>query len=307
MPELQSHDEFIHTTGSEATWREAFYFDFFDPATRISSFGYIGVHPNQEIGDCIFALWKEDVLLASFTRWDFNIPRDIGEERLSFSPLSFRPIEPFKTWEIYFNDGRCQVDLTFHAIHPPYSWGQSHGALEKTNSHHYEQQGSYTGSVRIGNERYVINAVGARDHAWGWGARAGIKRWLWASAHFSPKFAFNTFQITLGDDREVLYGYIWRGQQNELIRRSRLQAQYMKGESPTSFVFDLEGQQGGRVSAPARVLNAFNISFQERNKTGYHFFCATEFQSEGQIGYGQTNVHWHKREHRPEQWSVAQD
>ena len=64
-------------------------------------------------------------------------------------------------------------DTTFHAIHPAYFWGQSHGALEKTNSHHYEQQGHYTGEVRIGTERYKIDGVGVHDHAWGWGCPRG--------------------------------------------------------------------------------------------------------------------------------------
>ncbi len=82
MLELTPQDDFIHKTGDESDWREAFYFDFFDPASRLSAFGYAGVHPNQETGDVIVALWREDVLLGKFTRWDFNIPRDIGQERM---------------------------------------------------------------------------------------------------------------------------------------------------------------------------------------------------------------------------------
>jgi hypothetical protein len=308
MSELQPHDDFIHPTGEEPTWREACYFDFFDPASRLSSFGYIGVHPNQQVGDVIFALWRDDVLLGSFSRWDFNIPRDIGEERLGFGHLSFRPVEPFKTWEIYFDDGRVRVDTTFHAIHPAYFWGQSHGALEKTNSHHYEQQGHYTGEVRVGTERYKIDGVGVRDHAWGWGARAGIRRWIWASAQFSSRLAFNTFLVTLADGREIFYGYIWRGEQNELIRRSMLKAEYApKGQAPAALALTMEGCNGDRVSASARVLNAFNTSFQERNKTGYHYFCAAEFHCEGQVGYGQVNVHWQKQEDRPKNWTVSQE
>jgi hypothetical protein len=64
---------------------------------------------------------------------------------------------------------------------------------------------------------------------------------------------------------------------------------------------------GDRVSASARVLNAFNTSFPERNQTGYHYFCAAEFHCEGQVGYGQVNVHWQKQEHRPENWTISQE
>lgn len=304
MP-LETRDDFLHPIGAEPTWREAFYFDFFDPETRLCAFGYSGVHPNQRVGDVIFALWRDSTLLASFTRWDFNIPQDIGEERYGFGPLRFRPVEPFKSWEMYYDDGRCSVDVAFEAIHPPYNWADSHGALSETHSHHYEQQGRYTGAVQIGGESYLVRAVGARDHAWGWGGRAGIQRWAWASAQFSERLAWNTFQVTLGDGRDVLYGYIFRGGQNELIRASHLTAVYhAKSLAPLSFGVEIEGREQDRLRATGRVINAFNTSFQERNKTGYHFFCFTEYECEGQVGYGQSNFHWRRQGDRPEAWTV---
>jgi hypothetical protein len=305
VSKLTTQDEYIHPVGTEPDWREAFYFDFFDPSSRFSGFGYAGVHPNQQIGDVIFAFWQKDILLAKFTRWDFNIPSDIGEERLGFGPLFFQPLEPFRTWEISYDDGWCRLRLTFEAIHPAYSWGESHAALEKTNSHHYEQQGRYRGEVRLVNEKHALQGVGARDHAWGWGARAGIRRWVWASAQFSDRFAFNTFQVTLADGRDILYGYIYRGEKNALLRASRLRANYeAAGKPPTGFSLELESRAESDLSASARVLNAFNISHQERNKQGYHYFCATQYECEGQVGYGQSNFHWCAEADRPQAWSV---
>jgi len=303
---LTPQDEFIHPTGSESTWREAFYFDFYDPQTKLAAFAYSGVHPNQQVGDVIFALWRGDVLLAKFTRWDFNIPQEIGEERLDFGPLAFRTLEPFKIWRMFYDDGACQVDLTFRAIHAPYNWGQSHGALSQTNSHHYEQQGRYTGMIRVGGDRHEVTGLGARDHAWGWGARAGIRRWVWASAQFSERFAWNTFQITLADNRDILYGYIYRGGENNLVCRSRIRMGYAEmGKAPTEGRFAIEAQNGDRVEASCRALNAFNTSHQERNKTGFHYFCHSQYQCEGQTGYGQTNVHWRLEADRPTDWAVV--
>ena len=156
MTKLRTRDDLIHATEAEQAWREAYYFDFIDPASGLSGFGYSGVHPNQEIGDTIFALWKGDQLLARFTRWDFNIPRDIGEERLDFGPLCFQQREPFKRWTMLFDDGHCGLHLEFKAIHAAYYWADSEAALAESNSHHYEQQGSYTGLARVGTEQYTI-------------------------------------------------------------------------------------------------------------------------------------------------------
>ena len=306
MP-LSPQDELIHPIASEPTWREAYYFDWFDPASRLCAFGYIGVHPNQQLGDVIFALWRGDLLLARFTRWDFNIPSDIGEERLAFGPLHFRPIEPFRAWEMSYDDGFCRMDVTFHGIHPPYFWADSHGALASTNSHHYEQQGRYQGTVRVGGEFFPVAAAGCRDHAWGWGARAGIRRWMWASAQFSEDFCWNTFQVTLADQRDILYGYIFRGGQNRFVRSSRVTAEYASLPSPTGLMLEISADNGDRVSARGRILNVFDTSFQERNKTGYHFFCFTEYECEGRTGYGQSNFHWRTAADRPQDWSVKMD
>ena len=305
MPDFTPQDDYIHKIGEEPNWREDYYFDFFDPASRLSAFGYAGVHPNQGVGDVVFALWRDDVLLSKFTRWDFNIPRDIGQERLSFGPLFFRPVAPFKTWEMFYDDGQCRLDLAFTAIHPPYSWGQSHDALAKSNSHHYEQQGRYRGSVRVGGETFQVQGLGARDHAWGWGARAGIRRWVWASAQFAEHFAFNSFQVTLGDGSDILYGYIFRGKTNDLVQRSRIHPAYApRGHAPTSLQLEIAAASGDKLSATGRMLNAFNVSHQERNKTGYHYFCATEFTCEGHLGHGQCNIYWRKAEDLPAEWSV---
>jgi len=306
MTHLVTTDDFIHATGAESSWREAFYFDFFDPQTRLSGFGYSGVHPHQETGDVIFALWKEDVLLAKFTRWDFNIPADIGAERLDFGPLCFRPMQPFQTWQIFFDDGFCRLNLTFEAIHQAYSWADSEQALAETNSHHYEQQGRYIGTVRVGGAETRIHGVGVRDHAWGWGARAGIQSWLWASAQFSPQLAFNAFHIALGDGRDIHYGYIWRGKESIFLRSSRLAAQYAPyGQAPATFQVELQDCSGDTLQANAKVMNAFNISHQERNKQGYHYFCATEYESGGLRGYGHANFHWRRNEQRPADWKVT--
>jgi len=306
MTLLRPQDDAIHATGSEPGWREAFYFDFFDPASGLTGFGYSGVHPNQQIGDVIFALWKRDILLARFCRWDFNIPQDIGEERLDFGPLCFRPLEPMWAWEMLFDDGFCRLQLRFDAIHEPYFWADSETALAETSSHHYEQQGRYRGTARIGGAETAVAAVGVRDHAWGWGARAGIRNWLWASAQFDDNFAFNVFHVGLGDGRDIHYGYLYSGAANVFLQRSRLNPTFARtGQTPVGFDVELEARDGCHASAKACVVNAFNVSHQERNKQGYHYFCATEYECGGRPGHGHANVFWRNRGARPGDWEVT--
>ena len=60
-----------------------------------------------------------------------------------------------------------------------------------------------------------------------------------------PQLAVNSFLVTLADGHEGFNGYIWRGKQNELIRRSMLKAEYApKGQAPAALALTMEGRNG---------------------------------------------------------------
>jgi len=303
--ELTPQDDFAHATGQGELWRESFAFDFYDPATRLSGCGVMGVNPNQETGDCIFALWRDDIVIAKSGKWDFRVPRDIGEERQYFGPLVFRQIAPFKTWEISYDDGYCRLELAFDSIQPPYSWLESGHGEEHPGSHYYHQQGHYRGVIRVGKESIPVQAVGAREHGWGPDARANVRRWFSVAAQFSEKFAFQALQVGLRDGRELVFGYVFRGGHNDIVQRSRLSATYtLRSSAPSGCSLELGAASGERLPVVARVLNAFNASFQEQTLPGFHFSCAAEFQAGGQKGFGRVNAFWRGSKERPEEWAI---
>ena len=305
MFDLTPQDDFIHMTGSEESWRESYSFDFFDVGTRLSGFGHFGVNPNAQAGDCVFALWRDDLLLVKSARWDYHVPREIAEERQQFGPLVFRPVAPFKSWEISYDDGYCRLDLAFDSIHAPYCWTQPGAGAEPTPSHHYQQQGRYRGVVRVGKDSIPVQGLGAREHGWGADGRAGLRRWISASAQLSEKLAFQTLQISLADGRELLFGYVFRGARNDPVARSRISASYaMRQGAPSGCNLELGTAGGERLSAVVRVLNAFNTSYQERGQAGFRFSCAAEFQMENHTGFGRLNAYWCGLKERPEEWLV---
>lgn len=303
MFDLTPQDDFVHNVGSEESWRESYSFDFLDTAARLSGFGLLGAIPNRQAADCVFALWRDDILLVKSAKWDYHVPRDIGEERQRFGPLAFRPVAPFKTWEISYDDGYCRLELAFESIHPPYCWKQSSAAI--TPSHHYHQQGRYRGVVRVGKDSIPVQGMGARDHGWGPDARAGVRRWVSASAQFSERLAFHTLQITPADNRDLLFGYVFRGAHNVPVVRSRLSATYaMRHGEPSGGNLELGTAGGERLSAVMRVVNAFNTSHQERSQPGFRFSCAAEFQTDNQTGHGRLNAYWSAMKERPEEWQI---
>ena len=305
MFDLTPQDDLIHSTGSEENWRESYSFDFFDPTSRLSGFGLLGVNPNAQAGDCVFALWRDDVLLVKTAKWDYSVPREIAEERQHFGSLGFHLVAPFKTWEMTYDDGYCRLDLTFESIHAPYSWAQSGQTSALPSSHHYQQQGRYRGVVRVGKDSFPVQGLGARDHGWGPDLRGSVRRWVSASAQFSERLAFQTLHVTLADGRNLLFGYVFRGAKNDLVLRSRVSSSYeLRHGAPSGCKLELGTAGGERLSGVARVLNALNTSFQERSQAGFHFSCASEFQMEHQTGFGRLNAYWCGAKQRPDDWLI---
>jgi hypothetical protein len=305
MFDLTPQDDFVHSADQEQSWRESYSFDFLDASARLSGFGLLGVNPNQLAGDCVFALWREDILLAKSAKWDYHVPREIGEERQQFGPLAFRLVAPFKTWEIFYDDGYCRLELTFDSIHAPYCWSLSSGSNPRAASRCYEQQGRYRGVVRVGKDSIPVHGLGAREHSWGPDARAGVRRWVSASAQFSEKLALQVLLMTLADGRDLLSGYVFRGAQNDAVLRSRFSASYgMRQTAPTGGTLEFQTAGGGRLALVARALNAFNTSFQDPSQPGFRFSCAAEFQMDNQTGYGRLNAYWSAPKERPEEWQI---
>ncbi len=305
MFDLTPQDDFVHATGAEESWRESYSFDFYDPSTRLSGFGLMGASPNQQAGECVFTLWRDDILLVKSGKWDYHIPRQIGDERQHFGPLAIRVLAPFKTLEISYDDGYCRLELGYDSIQPPYSWLQSERDAARPGSHHYQQQGRYRGVARVGKDSIPVQGWGARDHGWGPDARANVRRWLSATAQFSENLAFQTLHATLLDGREVLFGYVFRGAQNDVVQRSQLSASYnLRHGAPSGCNLDITTVGGKRLTAAARVLNAFNTSFQHPNVPGFLFSCAAEFHMDGQTGFGRVNAFWRGSKERPEEWLI---
>ena len=305
MFELTPQDDFFHPSGLELGWRESYSFDFCDPASRLSGFGLMGVSPNQEKADCVFALWRDDILIGKAAKWDYRIPRTIGEENQHFGPLAFRPVAPFKTWEVSYDDGYCRLELTFDSIQPPYSWLESGHGAEHPGSHHYQQQGRFRGVARIGKDSVPVQGVGARDHGWGPDARPNVRRWLSASAQFSEKLAFQALHVTLLDGKDIVFGYVFRGAQNDVVERSRLHANYtLRHSAPSGCNVELISAGGERIAAVSRMLNAYNTSFQDPGLPGFRFSCAAEFQAETLKGFGRVDAFWRTAKDRPEDWLI---
>ena len=88
-------------------------------------------------------------------------------------------------------------------------------------SEHYEQAGSYTGTMRIGDRTIELgNATGHRDHSWGARDMTAAKSWTWLTVQFEEGMAVNVASFKAGK-LDIMGGYIYRNGRNRALRDIR--------------------------------------------------------------------------------------
>ena len=176
LPPLDPACDGLHTAGSDPWWREAWYFEFFDPLSQLQFQAYQGVFPNAASGDINAAVFHHGQRIHQLRKMDFHVLPEPVEERLGFGPMKLEEIEPLKSWRIRYDAEEFCADLTFTAVHPPFSWAAANLWMETSkdpnlDSHHFDQLGRYEGKCWINGQEIIINTLGFRDRMWGWGGR----------------------------------------------------------------------------------------------------------------------------------------
>lgn len=291
-PGLDLADDDIHPIGPEPWWREAWYFEFFDPASRVQFQVYQGVFPNAGRGDLTLFVFVEGRLRYELMKMDFAIPSDIGRERLCFGPLKLEMLEPFTRWRLRYDSPRMQCDLSFRALHRAFSWAETRLWMEDApvgqQSRHFDQVGWYEGWLHLDDERLSISAIGMRDRMWGWGGRALWRGYLVLWAPFSEAFVVNVAAMNFADGRRHLCGYIHREGERTYLDSARLTITWseQRWKSVERVHAQLTDRRGRSLALSARPLGIIDTSHHWPHRFDHLLFSIGEYECQGMTGYG---------------------
>ncbi len=305
---LDLADDDIHDVGPEPWWREAWYFEFFDPASRVQFQAYQGVFPNAGRGDLTLYVFREGRLKYSFMKMDFAIPRDIGRERLCFGPLKLEMVEPFVGWRLRYDSPELEFDLSFRARHRAFSWAEARLWMEDApvgeQSRHFDQVGEYEGWIALDGEEVAISALGMRDRMWGWGGRALWSGYLVLWAPFSSEFVINVAALNFADGRRHLCGYIHRDGERALLRSARLEVSWSprRWKSLERVRAHLTDGLGRTVEVWARPLGRIDTSHWWPHRFDHLLFSVGEYECEGMTGYGCLTWSFVTAQERMDRW-----
>lgn len=307
---LRPEDDLIHAIGEEPWWREAWYWGFYDQPTGIHLVCYLGVFPNQRRADVTLGLFRGAETLDSLMKMDYTIPADIAEDRLAFGPVILNPLRPMEEWALHYASSELELDVRFQAVHPPYSWAESGLWMEKekqpgASSRHYDQVGRYVGELRYRGERYPIDALGFRDHMWGWGGRSKWKQYIMLWPIFGEDLVINVYPQAFTDGRDQLCGYIYQQGRRDLLQAAAFDVAWNgAGRVPRQVVCDIESQSGKQLRLEAEPLHIIDTSGVWPHRSGHLLFGMARYTTEGRTGFGELAYYYPTEATRPKSWTV---
>lgn len=221
-PELTAQDERFHAAGPEAQWSDSLYFGGGD-CRGTAFYSRIGRRPNEDRVEGALGIWLDD------GRFVLSFGREPDHDEISCGPVAYECGLPFELWRVRvdgrgrafaraedvalardsFEEVELRGELRFCAWTGPFSFAS--GLADGVASRHYEQPGSISGVVEVGDRRVPIAGAGLRDHSWGVRDWQGVPHWRWFGMLADPDNFLLVNNVGTPDGGEIAGGCLMKG------------------------------------------------------------------------------------------------
>ncbi|MFM7225353.1 MAG: hypothetical protein ACKOBG_06720 [Actinomycetota bacterium] len=315
---LDPQDEYMHPLESASNFNESMYFNVYDPQARVGGFLRLGNRANEgyaELTTCLYLpdgrvaftyhrpeIHDNDAFDAGGTRFEVVTPfaelrtTYAGKLALLEDPLVMaNPRQAFteSPWV------EAHVELVHRGVSPMYGGepvNDDGSPLSEDHSGgfargHYEQHMAVSGTIRVGDDEWVVDGFGLRDHSWGpryWQAPWWYR---WLTANFGDDFGFVVSIIASRDGGRRYGGMILRDGEYEHIHRATIETDWdgddvyhrrLRATATTANdTYEIEG----------RVLNLIPLRNRRTTPDGEQLVTRisegmTEWSCAGRTGYG---------------------
>jgi len=232
---LEPSDELMHPLEEATNFNESMYFNVYDPSERIGGFLRLGNRANEGYAEMTTCLYLPDGRVA-FT---YHRPEITNNDAFDAGGMRFEVVEPFEQLRASYEgkicildrplemaDPRraftenpwadCAVELEYRGLSPMLGGEPvnddgtpiTQKADEGFARGHYEQHVGARGTIRVGDDEWVVDGVGLRDHSWG--PRFWQSPWWyrWLTGNFGDDGGFVLSIITRRDGARHVGG-VW--------------------------------------------------------------------------------------------------
>ena len=233
---LEPSDELMHPLEEATNFNESMYFNVYDPSERIGGFLRLGNRANEGYAEMTTCLYLPDGRVA-FT---YHRPEITNNDAFDAGGMRFEVVEPFEQLRASYEgkicildrplemaDPRraftenpwadCAVELEYRGLSPMLGGEPvnddgtpiTQKADEGFARGHYEQHVGARGTIRVGDDEWVVDGVGLRDHSWG--PRFWQSPWWyrWLTGNFGDDGGFVLSIVTRRDGARHVGG-VWQ-------------------------------------------------------------------------------------------------
>jgi hypothetical protein len=311
-------DEYMHPLEEASNFNESMYFNVFDPVQRIGGFLRLGNRANEGYAELTTCLYLPDGRVA-FT---YNRPKITDNDAFDAGGTRFEVVTPFEEVRATY-DGKlallieplqmanprkaftetpwveARVDLTHRGISPMYGGepvNDDGTPLEQDHSGgfargHYEQHMAVDGTIRVGEEEWVVDGFGLRDHSWGpryWQAPWWYR---WLTANFGNDFGFVVSIVASRGGGRRYGGMVLRNGAYEHIREASIATEWIGDDRYHAALRATATTDNDTYEITGRVLNLIPLRNRRETPEGEQLVTRisegmTEWSCNGRTGYG---------------------
>jgi hypothetical protein len=315
---MDPSDEYMHPLETASNFNESMYFNVFDPEQRIGGFLRLGNRANEGYAELTTCLYLPDGRVA-FT---YNRPKIDNNDAFDAGGTRFEVVTPFEELRTSY-DGKlamlteplqmanprkaftenpwveARVDLTHRGISPMYGGepvNDDGSPLEQDHSGgfargHYEQHMAVDGTIRVGDEEWVVNGFGLRDHSWGpryWQAPWWYR---WLTANFGDDFGFVVSIVASRGGGRHFGGMVLRDGEYEHIREAAIETEWTGEGGYHTRLRATAKTDRDTYEITGRVLNLIPLRNRRETPEGDQLVTRisegmTEWSCDGRTGYG---------------------
>jgi len=232
MGPLEDQDDYLHPPGPVASWRESFFFGFYDQAGRVC-LSYLSVAPRPGMVERILILQTPGVGSTLFCRHRDPL-QHFRDTALAEGALQVHCRVPLQSWQIRAEAPCLPVppgqeissvlastrekpleripvafDLHFEALMPAYRFPAGTWDFLGPGQEHFEQAGSITGWMRIGDEETPCSGLCGRDRSWGPRDWLGYQWYHWINLPLCNDLIISA-ALGRANGQEVSSGFVYR-------------------------------------------------------------------------------------------------
>jgi hypothetical protein len=315
---MDPSDEYMHPLETASNFNESMYFNVFDPERKIGGFLRLGNRANEGYAELTTCLYLPDGRVA-FT---YNRPKIDNNDAFDAGGTRFEVVTPFEELLTTY-DGKlamlteplqmanprkaftenpwveARVQLTHRGISPMYGGepvNDDGSPLEQDHSGgfargHYEQHMAVDGTIRVGDEEWVVNGFGLRDHSWGpryWQAPWWYR---WLTANFGDDFGFVVSIIASRGGGRRYGGMVLRDGAYEHIREANIDTEWTDEGGYHTRLRATATTDNDTYEITGRVLNLIPLRNRRETPEGEQLVTRisegmTEWSCAGRTGYG---------------------